>query len=115
MGEHLRHHTYIAAIWTRKCDATGRYYERTSPVHVLGSDLHNARERARGMLPVPFVEGTRHTWSRDLAAVPYVVIERREARRLPSGRIAHVIVGRHEYIEPEVRIVPSVGDLGWTP
>ena len=111
----MRKHTYIAAIWTPARDAGGRHYQRTSPIHVLGSDLGHARERARNMLPVPFVEGTRYTWSRDLAAVPYVVIERREARRLPSGRIAHVIVGRCEVVHAESRIVPSVGELGWTP
>ena len=111
----MRKYTYIAAIWTPGRDAGGRFYHRTSPIHVLGSDLNHARERARNMLPVPFVEGTRYTWSRDLAAVPYVVIERREARRLPSGRIAHVIVGRPECVEAEVRIFASVGELGWTP
>ena len=111
----MRKHTHIAAVWQRDIAAGRGAYRRISAIHNLGSDLSHARERARNMLPAPFVEGTDYNWSRELRNAPYAVIERRESRRLPSGRIAHVIVGRHEYVEPEVRIVPSVGDLGWTP
>jgi hypothetical protein len=110
-----RKHTYIAAVWQRDIASGRGNYRRLSPIHNLGSDLTHACERARNMLPVPFVEGTAYTWQRDLEHAPYAVIERREMRRLPSGRIMHIIVGRHEYVEPEVRIVPSVGELGWTP
>lgn len=111
----MRKHTYIAAVWQRDI-AVGPYeYRRISAIHVLGSNLERARDRARNMLPCSWVEGTDYNWQRELRNAPYVVIERREARRLPSGRIAHVIVGRHEYVSPEVRFVPSVGDLGWTP
>jgi hypothetical protein len=66
------------------------------------------------MLPTPFVEGTHWTYSRELRDAPYVVLQRRETRRV-GGRVVHVLVGRREYVEPEVRIVPSVGELGWTP
>jgi hypothetical protein len=111
----MRQHTYIAAVWQRDISAGRGAYRRVSAIHNLGSDLGHARERARNMLPVPFVEGTSWTWQRDLGHAPYAVIERREERRLPSGRIAHVIVGRREYVEPGVRIVPSVGELGRTP
>lgn len=111
----MREHTYIATVWERDVASGRGAYRRISAIHVLGSDLGRARERARDMLPIPFVEGTQYTWSRDLAAVPYVVIRRRETRRLPTGRIKRVFVGRAEYVEAEVRIVPSVGELGWTP
>lgn len=111
----MRKHVYIAAVWQRDISGGRGAYRRISAVHNLGSNLNHARERARNMLPIPFVEGTRHTWQRDLGQAAYAVIERRELRRLPSGRLASVIVGRREYVEPEVRIVPSVGELGWTP
>lgn len=107
-----RKYTYIAAVWQRDISGT---YQRISAIHVLGANLRYARDRARDMLPIPWVEGTSWTWSRDLRNAPYVVIELRERKRTAGGRLCPVIVGRHEYIEPEVRIVPSVGELGWTP
>ena len=110
-----RKFTYIGAVWQRDI-AVGPYeYRRISPVHVLGSNLAHARERAFNMLPVKAVEGTDYSASRELRLAAYTVIERREMRRLPSGRLISVIVGRSEHISPDLRYVPSVGDLGWTP
>lgn len=109
----MRKHTYIAAIW--QWDTSDRSYRRITAVHNLGSDLGHAWDRARDMLPVKEVEGTRYTIDRELQRAPYAVIERRETRRTPGGRLVSVIVGKHETIEPDAWIVPSVGELGWTP
>jgi len=118
--------TYLVSLWRRVWGE--RSYERISTVHVVGSSLAHARERAAQM--VGTIETTRHNVSRDLRAAPYAVIETRhtESRplimaregfpprhRLHRKRVIAMIKGRHEIVEPDVRIVPSVGDLGWTP
>lgn len=109
----MRHFTYIAAVW--QWDLAERSYVRRSPIYRMGRNLDHAKERARDMLPVRFVEGTEWTADRELARAPRVIIERRETRRTTSGRLVHMVMGRYISVEPEVRIVPSVGQLGWTP
>lgn len=105
----MRQYTYIAALWRR--DGIG--YTRIGPIHVMGSDLDHARSRAADMLPVPVVYTTWELRDYEMRKTPYIVIERRELRRTPSGRIVRVIVGRPEYVEAEARYVPSAGEVGW--
>lgn len=109
----MRHYTYVAAVW--RWDFSERCHVRIGPIHRMGRNLDHAKERARDMLPVAFVEGSEWTADRELARAPRVIIERRETRRTPSGRLVRMVMGRYISVEPEVRIVPSVGQLGWTP
>lgn len=94
--------TYIATIWSRDPE-NPRQWIRSSPSFVLGSNLRHARDRARDLLPIKSIETTRWNVSRDLSRVPFMMLTRRDQR------------GRPEIIEPDVWIVPSVGELGWTP
>lgn len=105
-------HTYIATIWAYVWPHS---HNRQPTEYNLGSDLENARERARGLLPVKEVVATRYTWEREQSRAAHVAIRRRETRRDASGKIVRVNVGRYEWFLPEVACVPSVGELGWTP
>lgn len=107
-----RKHTYIATIW--RYDSADRAHTRQPAEYNLGSDLDSARKRARALLPVRAVEATRYTWGREQARADHVALRRREVRQ-SAGRIVRADVGRYEWFLPEVQIVPSVGELGWTP
>jgi hypothetical protein len=120
-----RNPIYVVSIWRYVWGE--RSYERISPIHVVGSSIAHARERAAQM--AGSIESTRYNVSRDLRAAPYAVIETRHTESRPilstegfppshrrhRRRIIRSIKGKHEIVEPEVRIVPSVGEIGWTP
>lgn len=117
---------YVVSLWRYVYGE--RTYERISPIHVIGSSLDQARERAAQM--AGSIEATRYNVDRDLRRAPYAVIETRHtesrpvlsasegfspSHRLHRRRVVSTIKGRHEIVSPDVRIVPSVGDLGWSP
>lgn len=105
-------YTWIASIYSQSKE---NHYscERTSGLFNLGSDRDHALDHARALLPVPFVETTTYTASRELRAAPAVLLELRQTRG--HGPKAATKIVRSRWIEPEVRYVPSVGELGWTP
>lgn len=105
-------HTYIATIWRYEWPHS---HNRQATEYNVGSDLVHARERARDLLPVKVVSGTRYTYEREIARADHVAIRRRETRRDASGRIVHVMVGQYEWFTPDCQIEPSVGELGYTP
>ncbi len=107
-----RKHTYIATIWKYEWPHS---HNRQPTEYNVGSDLHRARERARDLLPQRTVTCTRHTYERDISRADHVAIRRRDTRRDANGRIVDVYVGRYEWFTPQGHVVPSVGDLGWTP
>lgn len=107
-----RKHTYIATIWAYEWPHS---HNRRPTEYNVGPDLGHARDRARDLLPVKVVQGTRFTSDREISRADHVAIRRRETRRDASGRIVHVMVGHYEWFVPDAQIEPSVGELGWTP
>lgn len=117
--------TYVISIWR---ESLGRSYERISPIFVSGTSKDHARNRALALVEarliadtgVPFVEGTQWTIDREMRRAPYAVIEERHTMFYRSHakrgrRRFDTIKGRHEIVQAEGRIVPSVGERGWTP
>lgn len=114
ISSRTRDFRWVGAVWHRTSRRGGAC--RVSPVYRLGRNLAHARERMVSVLPIPWVEGTQWTWERELAMAPYGVIQRQERHTLPSGRTMWVMShARGVCVDPEVRIVASVGELGWTP
>jgi hypothetical protein len=68
-------HTYIATIWAYEWPHS---HNRQPTEDNLCSDLKNARERARELLPVKEVVATRYTWEREQSRSSHVAIRRRE-------------------------------------
>jgi len=107
-----RKHTYIATIWVYEWPHS---HTRQPVEYNLGSNLDHARARARDLLPVKAVAGTRWTWEREVDRSTHVAMRQREIHTDDKGRITHVYVGRYEWFKPDVTIEPSVGELGYTP
>lgn len=97
--DHRRRPLLTVTLWRRDPASGPRSFAQAERFR-CGRDLATARRTALQALPL--VETTRYTYHRDTGRADYAEIRTRDGDHI-------------EWVNPEVRLVPSVGDLGWTP